>query len=181
MILTTPRLVLRPWREEDFEPFAELNADAEVMRHFPAPYTREATREVMERSRAHLANHGWGCWAVERPGTDPFIGFIGLGVPAFEAPFTPCVEIAWRLAKAHWGLGLAPEGARAVLDHAFGPLGLEEVVAITAVGNAPSRRVMEKLGMTRDPADDFHHPKVAPDHPLAACVLYRIRPRSFPP
>ena len=181
MILATPRLVLRPWREEDFEPFAALNADPDVMRHFPAPATRERTRELMDRARTFWEERGWGTWAVERPGTDPFIGFIGLAVPAFEAPFTPCVEIAWRLAKAHWGQGLAPEGARAVLDHAFGPLGLEEVVAFTAVGNAPSRRVMEKLGMTRDPAEDFNHPAVAPDHPLAACVLYRIRPRSSRP
>jgi len=175
MILATPRLTLRPWREEDLEPLTRLMADPDVMRHFPAPLTPAETRERLQRAQRSMRERGLGWWAVERPGFAPFIGYVGLGVPDFEAPFTPCVEIVWQLAKDQWGRGLAPEGARAVLDHAFGPLGLQEVVAYTARPNHASRRVMEKLGMTHDPADDFCHPKAPPDHPLGPCVLYRIR------
>ena len=181
MIITTPRLLLRPWRDQDLEAFAELNADPEVMRYFPSTYTFEETRSHMEKIRQRVEDQGF-CWmAVERPGVAPFIGFIGLNIPTIETHFTPCVEIGWRLARAHWGQGLAPEGARAVLDHAFDVMGLQEVVAFTAQGNHPSRRVMEKLGMTRDPRDDFSHPMVPVDHPLGPCVLYRIRPRSSRP
>jgi RimJ/RimL family protein N-acetyltransferase len=180
MILKTPRLLLRPWREGDLVPFGELNADPDVMRHFPARLTFEESREWMEKARRHVEEFGWGWWAVELKGQAPFIGFIGLNRVPFTAPFTPAVEIGWRLARAHWGQGLAPEGARAALDFAFGPLALPEVVAFTAVGNHPSRRVMEKLGMARDPADDFHHPKVPRDHPLSLCVLYRARPEASP-
>jgi ribosomal-protein-alanine N-acetyltransferase len=173
--LNTPRLLLRPWRPEDLAPFAALNADPVVMRFFP--YTRSLAESAagMKGAMEALARRGWGLWAVERPGIRPFIGFIGLSEPAFKAPFTPCIEIAWRLEQASWGQGLAPEGARAVLDHAFGPAGIREVVAFTARPNRPSIRVMEKLGMTRDPAEDFQHPLVARDHPLSWCELYRIR------
>ena len=177
MILATPRLILRPWREEDLEPFAALNADPEVMRYYPAPYSREESRQYLERTRAKTEAGGF-CWmAVERPGVAAFIGLIGISVPSLEAHFTPCVEIGWRVARAHWGQGLATEGARAVLDHAFTVLGLEEVVAYTARVNQPSRRVMEKLGMTRDPGDDFRHPRLSGDHPLSEHVLYRTRGR----
>lgn len=179
MLLETPRLLLRPWRPEDLEPFAALNQDPEVMRYYPGPLSLEESRARMERSKAHFDRHGWGCWAVERKGVSPFIGFIGLAEPTFQAAFTPCVEIGWRLAREHWGLGLAPEGAQAVLGFAFGSLGLTEVVSFTSVLNRPSQRVMEKLGMTRDPAEDFQHPLLAPDHPLCLHVLYRIKARDW--
>lgn len=176
--IETPRLLLRDWRPEDLDPFAQMNLDPMVMRYFPNTFTREESRERAERSAKALDELGWGCWAAELKEEAAFIGFIALAEPTFQAHFTPCVEIGWRLAEAYWGRGLAPEGARAVLDFAFGRLGLEEVVSFTAAGNAPSRRVMEKLGMARDPADDFDHPRIPLDHPLCRHVLYRIRSRS---
>jgi RimJ/RimL family protein N-acetyltransferase len=179
MILETERLLLRPWRPEDLEPFAALNQDPEVMRFFPAPLTPEESRARMEGARAHFDRHGWGCWAVERKGGPAFIGFIALGEPRFQAPFTPCIEVGWRLARDQWGRGLAPEGARAALGCAFGTLGLAEVVSFTAAVNQPSRRVMEKLGMVRDPGEDFLHPLLPPDHPLALHVLYRVTARAW--
>jgi RimJ/RimL family protein N-acetyltransferase len=123
--------------------------------------------------RSELAERGFGLWAVEVPGVAPFIGFTGLSVPHFEAPFTPCVEIGWRLAREHWGCGYAPEAARAALSFGFERLGLAEIVAFTAAGNARSRRVMEKIGMTHDPADDFEHPSLPAGHRLRRHVLYR--------
>jgi ribosomal-protein-alanine N-acetyltransferase len=127
------------------------------------------------RIRAHFTRHGYGPWAVEVAGGAPFIGFIGLWIPEFDAPFTPCVELGYRLAFEHWGKGYATEGARAVLAYGFDTLGLKEIVAMTATQNVRSQRVMEKLGMSRRPADDFDHPKVAAGHPLRRHVLYRLR------
>lgn len=177
--LRTARVVLRGWRDDDREAFAALNADPEVMRHFPAPLSREASDALVDRQVALLADRGWGLWAAEVPGVAPFVGFVGLSEQTFEAPFTPAVEVGWRLARAHWGRGYAPEAAAAVLDLAFGAadaggLALDEVVSMTAVGNANSRRVMEKLGLTHDPADDFDHPNLAPGSPLRRHVLYRV-------
>jgi len=173
--LRTGRLVLRPWREEDLAPFAALNADPAVMEHFPAPLSRAESDAFAARVRREMDERGFGLWAVEAPGVAPFVGFTGLAVPHFSAHFTPCVEIGWRLAHAHWGRGYAPEAARAALDHGFQQLGLAEIVSFTAVANLRSRRVMEKLGMTHDAADDFEHPSLAPGHPLRRHVLYRIR------
>jgi ribosomal-protein-alanine N-acetyltransferase len=173
--ITTARLLLRPWRRSDLAPFAALNADPEVMRFFPRIRSPQESAAAMKAAMAGLERRGWGLWAVERPGRCPFIGFIGLNEPAFETAFTPCVEIAWRLVRAEWGQGLCPEGARAVLDFAFGPAGLAEVVAFTTRPNRPSIRVMEKLGMTHDPAEAFRHPQIPADHPLSWCELYRIK------
>jgi len=177
MTLETQRLLLRRWREEDLAPFAQLNADPEVMRHFPAPLDRAASDALASRIGAHFAEHGFGLWALEIPGERPFAGFVGLAIPRFEAHFTPCVEIGWRLARETWGQGYAPEAARAVLAHAFTKLELPEVVSFTAVANAASQRVMEKIGMGHDPGDDFDHPHIAAGDPLRRHVLYR-RSRS---
>lgn len=173
MDLETSRLLLRAWRREDLEPFARMNQDPLVMRYFPATLTYEESCERASRAAKGMAGRGWGCWAAELKAEGAFIGFIALAEPTFEAHFTPCVEIGWRLASPYWGRGLAPEGARAALDFAFGHLGLEEVVSFTSAINTPSRRVMEKLGMSHDPADDFDHPKLSPDDPLCRHVLYR--------
>lgn len=173
--LRTERLLLRGWRAGDLEPFAALNADSEVMEHFPATLTRAQSDAMADRVRAHLTEHGWGLWAVEVVDGPAFVGFVGLARPAFEAHFTPAVEIGWRLARPAWGYGYAPEAGRAVLSYAFAELGLDEVVSFTSVGNANSRRVMEKLGLTHDPADDFDHPNLPADSPLRRHVLYRIR------
>lgn len=173
MDIETPRLLLRNWKEEDLAAFARMNQDPDVMRFFPSVVP---PLDSFERARTFdqgLAERGWGGWAVELKAERAFIGFIALVEPRFQAHFTPCVEIGWRLDKPHWGQGLAPEGARAVLDVAFHQIGLDEVVSFTAVINAPSRRVMEKLGMVRDPSDDFDHPVLPKGHPLARHVLYR--------
>lgn len=175
MDVRTERLWLRPWRDEDVEPFAALNADPRVMEHFPAVASRQETEAMVARLRAHFAQHGWGLWAVEVPGVAPFIGFVGLSTVTFTAHFTPAVEVGWRLAAAHWGQGYATEGARAALGVAFRELGLSEVVSFTVPANLRSRRVMEKLGMHHDPDEDFEHPRLPPGHPLRRHVLYRLR------
>lgn len=173
--LRTERLLLRCWRPADREPFAALNADRRVMEHFPGMYSLEETDRMITRIEAHFAERGFGLWAVEIVGVAPFAGFIGLSVPRFEAPFTPCVEIGWRLAAEHWGRGFATEGARAALKFGFDSLGLEEIVSFTVPENVRSRRVMEKLGMSHDPAEDFAHPLLPADHRLSRHVLYRCR------
>ena len=177
MELRTPRLLLRSWRDTDLPPFAAMNADPEVRRWFPSVLTRRESDDQAARFRQHEDEHGFTFWAVELPGETPFIGFVGLEVVRFQAPFTPAVEIGWRLARAYWGRGLATEAAEAALAHAFGPLGLREVVAFTLPGNAASRRVMEKTGMRHDPADDFDHPDLPDGHPMRRHVLCRaMRP-----
>lgn len=172
--LRTARLLLRRWRPEDREPFVALNADPEVMAHFPSVLDRAASDALADRADRKLAEHGWGLWAVEVVGDAPFIGFIGLAEPTFEAPFAPCVEVGWRLAREHWGRGYAPEGAAACLGYAFDVVDLDEVVSFTTAGNANSRRVMEKLGMTHALGDDFDHPSLAEGSPHRRHVLYRI-------
>ena len=173
--LKTERLALRPWNDDDVEPFAALNADPKVMEHFPAVLSRDETEAAVERIVDHFDVHGFGLWAVEAPEVADFIGFVGLAVPRFEAHFTPCVEIGWRLAKDYWGRGYATEGARAALAFAFDTLRLEEVVSFTVPGNERSRGVMEKLGMERDPGDDFDHPLLPKGHAIERHVLYRLR------
>jgi RimJ/RimL family protein N-acetyltransferase len=173
--LATPRLCLRPWRDADLAPFAELNADPRVMQHFPAMLTRTESDAVAMRIRAHFEARNFGFWAVELPGVAPFVGFVGLSVPRFEAHFTPCVEIGWRLAAAHWNQGYATEAARAALAHGFAELNLAEIVSFTAVENAASRRVMEKLGMTHNPAEDFDHPGLPAGHRISRHFLYRLQ------
>lgn len=172
--LTSERLILRPWRDSDLAPFADLNADPEVMAHFPATLTREESDAMVGRIRAGLARDGHGWWAAEVPGVAPFIGTIALAVPNFEAPFMPAVEVGWRLAREYWGRGYATEGARACLRFGFENLGLEEIVSLTTTTNARSQAVMRRLGMTRDPADDFDHPRLPEGHPLRRHVLFRI-------
>ena len=176
--IRTQRLLMRRWRPADREPFAALNADPVVMEHFPEPLSRERSDEFADRAEAFLADHGYGLWAIELPGVAPFIGYIGLWPAAFEAHFTPALEVGWRLAKEHWGQGYAPEGATAALDRGFGRAGLAEVVSMTTVANAKSRRVMEKLGMHRDPADDFDHPATPGWHGQRH-VLYRITAQEW--
>lgn len=172
--LRTERLILRAWRESDREPFAALNADPLVMEHFPDVLTRAESDAMVDRILDRWARGRPSLWAIEVPGVDPFIGFVGLLEPTFDAPFTPCVEVGWRIAAAHWGRGFASEGARAALAHGVDTLGLDEIVSFTVPANTRSRRVMEKLGMTHDPADDFDHPNLPPGHPLQAHVLYRL-------
>jgi RimJ/RimL family protein N-acetyltransferase len=167
--LHTARLLLRPWRDEDAAAFTALSADPEVMEFLPP-----ADEVWVARVRAHWEEHGFGQWVVEIPGAASFIGVVGLGVVSFEAPFTPAVDVAWRLARDYWGRGYAIEAARASLDYGFGKLGLAEIVALTVPANWRSRRVMERLGMTRSAEDDFDHSRLPPEHPLRRHVLYRL-------
>lgn len=176
--LTTPRLSLRQWRDADLEPFAALNSDAEVMRHFVAPMTRAQSDEFASVVHATIAQQGWGLWAVEVQGGAPFIGFVGLNRPNFEAPFMPAVEVGWRLARPYWGSGYATEAARAAVAFGFDELDLAEIVSFTVPANDRSRRVMERLAMTRDPAEDFDHPRV-PEGPIRRHVLYRLPRRIW--
>jgi RimJ/RimL family protein N-acetyltransferase len=172
--LRTERLILRQWRDEDLEPFAELNADPDTMRYFVAPQARAESDAFAERSRQQIEEEGWGLWAVEVAGGSSFIGFVGLGRPSFDAHFTPAVEVGWRLARRHWSHGYATEAGRAALAYGFEDLGLDEIVSFTSPLNEPSWRVMERLGMARDPADDFQHPRVPAGHRLRLHVLYRL-------
>jgi len=178
-VLATTRLRLRLWQDEDLEPYAALNADPRVRQFFPSLQTRRQSADSMRFIRRHWQRHGFGPWAVEVIGGAPFIGFIGLSVPPFDAPFMPCVELGYRLAFEHWGRGYATEGSRAAIAFGFSTVGLSEIVAMTSVGNQRSRRVMERLGMSRNPADDFDHPNIAAGHPLRRHVLYRLAAREW--
>lgn len=178
--LRTERLLLRRWQEEDRRPFAALNADPAVMEFFPAPLDREQSEELVERIEMSFERNGFGLWALQLRRSGEFIGFAGLAAPPFEAHFTPAVEVGWRLARSAWGRGYATEAGRAALAHGFGELGLEEIVSMTTVRNRRSRAVMERLGMTRDPADDFEFPTLPPGDPLRPHVLYRLRASQVP-
>jgi len=172
-MIETDRLIFREWREEDLPPFAEMNRDPRVMEYFPGMLSRHESDQMVGKIKKEFKEKGYGLWAVSVKDGAEFIGFIGLHEVGFSAPFTPAVEIGWRLAYDHWGNGYATEGAKAVLNYAFETLGLEEVVSFTTVENLRSRKVMEKIGLTHDPEDDFDHPKLAPGHPLRRHVLYK--------
>jgi RimJ/RimL family protein N-acetyltransferase len=173
-MLRTDRLLLRWWRADDRPAFARMNADPEVMEFFVAPMTREESDAFVDRIEAGFAERGFGVWAVEEIGTGAFIGFAGLIHQTFEADFTPAFEIGYRFARHAWGRGYATEAAREAVRFGFESAGLAEIVSMTAVGNTRSRAVMEKLGMTHDPHDDFDHPRVPDGHPLKRHVLYRL-------
>lgn len=173
--LQTPRLLLRRWRPDDAAGVAELMADPEVCRFFFRTRDRAASDIWLAKVEAHWERHGYGLWAVALRGEADFIGFVGLAEVGPEMPFAPAVEVAWTLAKPWWGRGLAPEAARAAVADGFYRGGLQEIVALTAAQNTPSQRVMEKLGMRRDPGEDFMHPNAPEGHGLAHHVLYRVR------
>ena len=173
--MKTERLILRRWTEADIEPFARLNKDPVVMEHFPSTLTFEQSLASYQRFQKHFEKYGWGLWAVEVPGLCPFIGFIGLNTVEFTAPFTPAVEIGWRLAKEHWRRGYATEGALRVLAYAFETAKLDEVVSFTTTTNIASQAVMKKIGMHHDPKDDFDHPRLPIGHKLSRHVLYRLK------
>jgi RimJ/RimL family protein N-acetyltransferase len=177
--IETERLLLRPWRDADLEPFAEMNADARVMEHFPSILSRAQSEAAMERIRGHFERHGYGFWAVETKEGEPFIGFVGMGRVSFNAPFTPAVEIGWRLARADWGRGYASEAASASLRFGFLELGLGEVVSFTVAANHRSRAVMERIGLRHAASEDFDHPLVPRGHRLRRHLLYRLRRREW--
>ena len=171
--LLTQRLWLRPWRDDDAEPFALMNADPEVMKHYPACLNRSESDAQMARIRQHISTNGWGLWAVEIPDVIPFIGYCGLLPVSFAAPFTPAIEIGWRLAQPYWGQGYAFEAASAVMNFGFERLTLNEIVSFTIPANVRSWRLMQRLSMTRNQTDDFEHPKLPEGHPMRPHILYR--------
>ena len=180
-VLRGERVVLRGWREDDLRPFADLSADPRVMEHYPAALTRaESDAFVRDRIVAQFAERGYGLWALEVPGVTPFAGYVGLLVHDFEADFTPCVEVGWRLAFPYWGNGYATEGARLALAFGFVEVGLDEIVSFTVPANRRSVAVMERLGMTC--SGEFDHPRLPPGHRLRRHVLYRLsRGRTIAP
>jgi len=169
----TARLRLRQWRDADRVPFADLNADRQVMQYFPARLSRAESDAMADRCQALIAERGWGLWAVETRSGREFIGFVGLHVPAAPLPFCPCVEVGWRLAARFWGQGFATEAARAALGVGFGQLGLDEIVSYTSILNLRSRAVMQRLGMTES-EETFEHPVVPEGHALREHCLYRL-------
>ncbi len=173
--IRTDRLRLRRWEERDRAPFASLNADPIVMEFYPELLTRTESDAFVDRIEDHFDKHGFGLWAAELAETCEFIGYVGLWPAPVEAPFAPAVEVGWRLAQRFWGSGFAPEAARSAIADGFDRIGINEIVSFTAVINAKSRRVMEKLGMTQDSFDDFEHPAVALGNPLRPHVLYRLK------
>ncbi len=177
MILNTERLILRPWREEDLEPFAKMNADPRVMEFFPSTLSKEESDRIARDMKAKIEECGWGWWAVSLSATGEFIGFIGLRAlekSTFSAPFTPAVEVGWRLAHPHWGKGYATEGALACLKFGFESLNLPEIVAYTSLQNERSVAVMKKIGMHRNPAEDFDHPRIPEGQKMRRHQLYRL-------
>ncbi len=176
MYMETERLIIRPWKEEDRDPFAQLNADAEVMRYFPSTLSGERSDALMDTARERTREDGFCFSPIEEKTSGSFLGFVGLSRPRYATPlpFDPCVEIGWRLSRAAWGQGYATEAARAWIGFGFETLGLQETVSFTAVVNERSQRVMQRLGMQRNPQDDFLHPAIDADHRLAPHVLYRL-------
>ncbi|MEK8030351.1 GNAT family N-acetyltransferase [Ideonella sp. DXS29W] len=171
--LQTPRLRLRRWREEDREPFAALNQDARVMEHFPGLIPRDRSDATVDACINAFATRGWGNWAIERRDTGEFIGFTGLSIPQRRFHFSPCVEVGWRLAHAHWGQGFATEAARVALQVGFQQLDLDEIVSMTAVGNLRSQAVMRRIGLV-DTGEVFEHPGVPEGHPVRPHCLFKI-------
>jgi RimJ/RimL family protein N-acetyltransferase len=174
-VLRTKRLLLRQWRDDDRAPFAAMSADPEVMDLLLGPYDRAKSDEWVDWARKFWRDNDYGQFVVELPGETSFIGVVGLNRLTFDAAFTPAVEAAWRLARPYWGQGYACEAARAVIEDGFSRLGLAEIVAITTPANTRSWQLMERLGMVRDIAGDFDHPRVPAEHRLVRHVLYRLR------
>jgi RimJ/RimL family protein N-acetyltransferase len=175
----TQRLLLRRWKDSDRDAFAAMNADPEVMAHFPRVLDRAASDALLDRIEAHFAAHGFGLWALGVLGGESFVGFVGLLRVGFEAHFAPAVEIGWRLVASAWGKGFASEAAREACRIGFEELRLPQLVSFTVPANTRSRAVMERLGMSHDPRDDFEHPALAEGHPLRSHVLYRLSAENW--
>lgn len=177
--IETERLILREWKEEDKASFARINNDPMIMEFFPRRLTEADSDKLIDRFQKHFETHGFGFYAVEMKKTGEFMGFAGLQNVEMDVPFTPAVEIAWRLDYEYWGKGYGTEAARAVLAHAFGKLKLPEIVAYAVHDNSRAIKLMEKLGMKRDEASDFDYPTLPKGHPLGRFSLYRITKKQF--
>ncbi len=173
MALETNRILLRQWKNQDLPAFAKLNSDPEVMKYFPNRLNRKESDAIAEKCKSLISENGWGFWALELKNTEEFLGFVGLHSIKADLPFSPCVEIGWRLSKKHWGNGYATESAKTVLDYAFETLKLNDVVSFTTRSNTPSRAIMERLGFSNT-HQNFMHPDIPENSPLAEHVLYKI-------
>lgn len=173
-IIETERLILRTWKKADAEPYFHINQDPRVTECLLGPLTMEQVNDFIQSVNRHQDKHGYTLWAAELKATAEFMGFIGLNYTAWEAHFTPAVEVGWRLGSQYWGKGYATEGAKASLDYGFQNCGLKEIVSFTVPANVRSIRVMEKIGLKRDLNGDFAHPKLSADHPLSQHILYRL-------
>jgi len=171
-MIETERLILRQWKESDFEPFIKMGLDQEVMQFFPNILKAQESLNLIQKISLIIDENGWGFWAVELKESHEFIGFIGLHNQPEQFDFSPCIEIGWRLDKKFWKQGYATEGAKAVLDYAFKVLKVDKIVSFTAFINKPSEAVMKRLGMQK--IKIFEHPKVPPHHHLRPHVLYEI-------
>lgn len=172
-MVETARLRLREWTDADIEPWAQMNADARVMEFFPSPIEPEASRAKVAIIQSELRSRGYGWFVMERKNEPGFAGVLVVDDVRYDVPYQPRREIGWRLPVACWGHGYASEGAAALLEYAFGTLGWPHIVAMTALVNVRSQRVMQRIGMTRDPTEDFQHPRLAAGHRLAHHILYR--------
>jgi RimJ/RimL family protein N-acetyltransferase len=178
-MIETERLILRHWQERDIDPCTVNNSDPKVMEFLGPLRTREETAMGIAKTQKYIDDHGYGLYAAELKETGMCIGYIGCAALSFDAPFTPTIEVGWRIGAQYWGRGYAPEGARAVLGDMFTRLGHEEIISITAVINTKSIRVMQKIGMHTDPRENFNHPKLAIDNPLRPHVLYRMKKKEW--
>ena len=172
-IIETDRLILRQWKDSDRKPFAELNSDAEVMKHFPNILDESGSKQLVERLKAHIDEKGWGFWAVELKDTKDFIGLVGINSPSDNLPFIPSIEVGWRLSRKFWGRGYATEAAKASLKFAFENLAADEIVSFTTVQNKPSQSVMKRIGMV-NVQENFQHPSVAVGSRHREHVLFKI-------
>lgn len=179
--IKTERLILRPWKDEDLEPFARLNADPRVMEFFPSTKSASETAQEFNILKTRLENDGYGFWAASLIDGGKFIGFVGIQKVPFTTSFTPAVEIGWRLAHEYWGFGYATEGAKAALEYGFETLKLDNIVSFTTEKNTRSQNVMKKIGMKHYPEEDFDHPRLPEGHPLSRHVLYRIKQNEWNP
>jgi RimJ/RimL family protein N-acetyltransferase len=172
--ITTQRLLLREWQDPDRHAFAQMNADPRVSEFLVGPVTRADSDDMVDRIDRCWRERGYGLWATERRDSGTFIGYVGLWPATFDASFTPAVEVGWRLAPAHWGNGFATEGALEAMRYGFEVMDMTEIVSFTAAANERSWRVMQRLGMSRDPDGDFEHPAFEPGDPSRRQVLYRL-------
>jgi RimJ/RimL family protein N-acetyltransferase len=172
--IETERLLLRGFQEQDVEPFVRMHQDPKMLEFLPPSRNAEEVKAWMQKGLEHIKEHGFGPWAITLKETGQTIGVVGLNFRT-DLPFSPCVEIGWRIASEYWGKGYATEAARAVIKEGFTTYHLPEIVSFTSPTNVRSIRVMEKLGMQRDPQGDFHHTRLPKDHPLSWHVLYRIK------
>jgi RimJ/RimL family protein N-acetyltransferase len=174
LIIETPRLILRHWRESDLEAMTAINQDPKVM-EFLVPKSKEETQKFIQANIKNLEKFGYCLYPVELKQTQELIGWVGLNYTDFPAAFTPAIEIGWRLGSQYWGNGYASEAALAVRDYAFNNLGIKELVSFTVPENKRSIKLMQRLGFSSDPINNFRHPMIETGHRLSEHVLYKLR------